>query len=55
MIVVKCSDPGYVCGSSVTFARDTNYTTKGRERIICKADKSWSGSVPQCLDKYNVV
>ena len=66
-IVVKCNDPGtpmngrqivskgYVYGGSVTFDCDTNYTLQGKERIICKPDKSWSGSVPQCLGKYNMV
>ena len=67
IIVVKCNDPGtpmngrqivskgYVYGGSVTFACDTNYTIQGKRSIICKADKSWSGSVPQCLGEYNVV
>ena len=45
---------GYVYGGSVAFACDTNYTLQGKAGIICKVDKSWSGSVPQCQGKYNM-
>ena len=63
-IVVQCGDPGsplngtqnvdkgYVYGGSVMFICDKDYTLQGTSKIYCRADKSWSASVPRCLGNY---